>query len=63
MEARGHGENIERRFVPLQPCPSGQHQHLTEATAKRYDGWKIVDVLLGPNEEAWVFLSRPKEVA
>lgn len=58
------GENVERRFLPLQPCPSGQHQQLPEEVQKRYDGWTVNDVLLDPQTgKAWVFAFRPKEVA
>ena len=63
MDALAPGENIERRFVPLQPCPNGQHYRMPKAVAKRYNGWKLGNVLMGPDESVWAFVFRPKEVA
>lgn len=58
-----HGTSIERRFIPLVPCPDrAEHYHIPEAAAERYKDWDYMDTFVNPaTGEAWMLAARKRE--
>jgi hypothetical protein len=57
------GTHVERRFVPLSPCPDGApHFHIPKAISGRYVGWNLVDTFFDPADEtAWMLVAKKRE--
>ena len=57
------GVNVERRFVPLKPCPDGEpHFHIPKAVGDRYAGWILNDTFVNlVTDEAWMLVVRKRE--
>jgi len=58
-----HGANIERRFIPLVPCPDKAGCfHIPKDAQERHKDWLITDTFVNPaTGEAWMLVARKRE--
>jgi len=58
-----YGSTVERRFIPLVPCPDGaEHFHIPKVYEERYKDWNYMDTFVNPaTGEAWMLAARKRE--